>query len=322
MDNALWYTPLDKSKFASHRIEKGTGNAMMKIVKKIFGEIQLSWPKVILAAVITGFFTAAMALIPELRYTSFNAITVTFEVWILFGILIIMNSSSQLDSALKCFVFFLISQPLVYLFQVPFSNLGWALFGYYKYWFLWTLLCFPMGFIGYLMKKGKWWGFLILLPAILLTGYSYLLYFSYFLFSMPRYALICLFCVCAMIVYPVAIFDDKKIQSAGVLIGSLLIIALTIIDLRNPPIYSTEIMANGETYKFDNTYTAYLADDKFGDVKIIYMDSIESYMLHADFKRSGDTVVTLVSPGGEETAYGIHIERNKYEIKPDTSLDS
>ena len=108
---------------------------MTKALKKLFGGIDLTWFKLIIAAVVAGVFTAVMALIPELHYTSFHTIVVTFEVWILFGIIIIMNSKSNLDSALKCFVFFLISQPLVYLIQVPFSQLGWALFGYYRFWF-------------------------------------------------------------------------------------------------------------------------------------------------------------------------------------------
>ncbi len=89
----------------------------MDKLKKLFGGINLTWSKLIIFAVIAGVYTAVMALIPALEYTSFNTITVTFEVWVLFGILIIMNSRSNLDSALKCFVFFLISQPLVYLIQ-------------------------------------------------------------------------------------------------------------------------------------------------------------------------------------------------------------
>ena len=126
-----------------------------KVIKKLFGGMELSWPKLILFAVVAGVYTAVMAIIPGLKDTSFHTIAVTFEVWILFGILIIMNSKSNVDSALKCFVFFLISQPLVYLIQVPFSWQGWNLFGYYRYWFIWTILCLPMGFIGYWMKKGN-----------------------------------------------------------------------------------------------------------------------------------------------------------------------
>ena len=177
--------------------------------------------------------TAVIAIIPIFHNTSFITITVTFEVWILFGIIIIMNSKSNLDSALKCFVFFLISQPLVYLIQVPFSWQGWNLFGYYKFWFIWTLLCFPMGFTGYWMKKDKWWGYLILLPMIVLTA---------------------------------------------------------------------------------DSYAVYLTDEEYGDVEIRYDDAFEDYMIHADFKRAGDTVLTLVSPDGVKEEYDLHIERQTYEI--------
>ena len=287
---------------------------MGKPVKKWFGGIDLTWPKVILAAMAAGIFTAAMAMIPALHYTSFHTITVSFEVWILFGILIIMNSKSNLDSACKCFVFFLISQPLVYLIQVPFSQLGWQLFGYYRNWFLWTLLCFPMGFIGYYMKRGKWWGYLILLPMILLTAYSYRTYFSDFQFYMPKYILICVFCACAMILYPIVIFDDKKIRTVGAAIGGIAVVVLTVICLLNPPVYSTEIMGNGEKYTFDDTYKVSLADEKYGSVEIIYLDVIEDYMVHAEFKKAGKTVLTLESPSGEKAEYDLFIERNTYEI--------
>lgn len=287
---------------------------MKKAFKKVFGGINLTWPELILSAVAAGVFTAIMALIPALHYTSFHAIAVTFEVWIFFGILIIMNSRSNLDSALKCFVFFLISQPLVYLIQVPFSSLGWGLFGYYKYWFIWTLLCFPMGYVGYYMKKGKWWGYLILLPMIVLTAYSFACYFSDFLFYMPKYILICLFCACAMILYPVVIFDDKKIRITGATTGLLAVIVLTVVGILHPPVYSTDVLSDGEENKFDSTYTACLADEKYGRVEIIFIDSIDSYMVHGDFRKAGSTVLTLESPNGDKTEYNITIERDSYEI--------
>lgn len=287
---------------------------MKNAVKKLFGGIELTWPKVIIAAVIAGVFTAAIAIIPALNYTSFIAITVTFEVWILFGILIIMNSNSNLDAALKCFFFFLISQPLVYLLQVPFSWQGWGLFGYYKYWFLWTILCFPMGYIGYYMKKGKWWGYLILLPMIALTAYSYLTYFPRFQFSLPRFLLITLFCAAALILYPVFLFENKKIKITGAAIGAAIVVALTALCLLNPPVYSTEILANGENYQFDDSYSVTLEDGKYGDVAIRYMDGIEDYMVHADFKRAGTTVLTLTSPTGEKTEFDLVIEIDTYQI--------
>lgn len=294
----------------------------MKAIKKLFGGINLTWPKLIISAVAAGVFTAVIAIIPIFQNTSFFTITVTFEVWVLFGIIIIMNSKSNLDSALKCFVFFLISQPLVYLIQVPFSWQGWNLFGYYKVWFIWTLLCFPMGFIGFWMKKDKWWGYLILLPMIALTADSYATYFSDFQFSMPRYILISLFCACAMIIYPLVIFKNRKIKTIGAAIGGVAVIAITVICLLNPPVYSTEIMGNGEEYKFDDSYTAYLADDGYGDVEIRYDDALEDYTLHADFKRAGDTVLTLVSPNGEKKEYDLHIERVTYELTKRATEDA
>ena len=287
---------------------------MTKMLKKLFGGLNLTWPKLIIAAIIAGVYTAAMAIIPALHYTSFITITATFEVWILFGILIIMNSRSNLDAGLKCFVFFLISQPLVYLLQVPFSWQGWALFAYYKTWFIWTLLCFPMGFIGYYMKKGKWWGYLILLPMIALTAYSYLAYFSDFLFARPRYLLISLFCVCAMLINPAAIFDSKKIRTVGLIVSAAVIAAATAACLLRPPVYSTEIMANGEKYSFDGSYSVSLEDSRFGSVEIICPEHIGDYMVHAEFKKAGKTVLTLRAPDGAETKYDLRIERDKYEI--------
>ena len=287
---------------------------MGKTIKKLFGGINLTWPKLIVAAVIAGVFTAVMALIPALHYTSFHTIAVTFEVWILFGILIIMNSKSNLDSALKCFVFFLISQPLVYLVQVPFSQLGWQLFGYYKYWFIWTLLCFPMGFIGYYMKKDKWWGYLILLPMIAMTASAFLTYFSDFQFSMPRYILIVLFCAAGMILYPVFIFQNKKIRIVGAVIGAACVIVLTALCLLNPPVYSTDIMGNNEEHPLDDSYAVSLVDPRYGDVSIRYEEGMKDYFLHAEFKQSGDTVLTMISLSGEKTEYDLHIERDTYQL--------
>ena len=51
---------------------------------------------------------------------------------IMFAMIIISNCKTPKEAAAKTFVFFLISQPLIYLLQVPFSWQGWGLFHYYK----------------------------------------------------------------------------------------------------------------------------------------------------------------------------------------------
>ena len=178
-------------------------------MKKLFGGINLTWKKLVVFSIFVGIYTAVMAMLPIAKDTSFNDLTVTFEVWIFFGIFIIMNSKSPKDSALKCFIFFLISQPLVYLVQdiIKQSNLFNT---YYRFWFLWTIACLPMGFIGYYMKKDKWWGLLILIPMLLLTGEECAGYLSKTMFSFPRHLLTTIFCMSALIIYPLAIFNNKK----------------------------------------------------------------------------------------------------------------
>ena len=284
-------------------------------MKKIFRELNLTWKKIIIYSILIGIYTAAVATIPALKYTSFHTIAVTLEVWILFGILIIMNSKSNKEAALKCFVFFLISQPLIYLLQVPFSWQGWRLFSYYRFWFILTVLCIPMGYIGYYMKKDKWWGYLILFPMILITAYSYHTYLSDFMFSYPKYLLICLFCIATMLIYPLYIFKNKKIKTVGVIISSILIVVVTIINILNPPVYSTHLFSNTEEHPFDDTYKVSLKDKKYGEVKIEYLDSIEDYMIKADFKKEGKTTMILESPDGTKKEYIISIKRDTYDIE-------
>ena len=153
-------------------------------MKKIFGELNITWPKIIIFAIFIGIYSGIIAMVPVAKDTSFTDLTVTFEVWILFGILIITNSKSAKDSALKCFIFFLISQPLIYLVQ-DVVNHSKLFLTYYKNWIPWTIATLPMGFIGYYMKKDKWWGLVILTPILLMLGDHYSKYLANTMFSFP-----------------------------------------------------------------------------------------------------------------------------------------
>ena len=157
----------------------------MKIIKMRCGGINWTWRKLVSCAVAAGVYTGLINQVPFLLDTSMRDIAIAYECWVLFGIIIIMISKSALDSALKCFVFFLISQPLVYLTEVPF--LGPGILDYYRLWILPTILTFPMGFVGYYMKKDKWWGLLILSPILLLLGFHYSEYLNRTIFSFPHH---------------------------------------------------------------------------------------------------------------------------------------
>lgn len=285
-------------------------------MKRLFGKIDLTWKKVIIFACLIGIYTGIMALIPITRDTSFRDISISFEVWILFGILIIINSKSSIDSALKCFVFFLISQPLVYLVQVPFSDLGWKILDYYKNWILWTILTIPMGFIGYYMKKDKWWGLLILIPMLALLGIHYKNFLGEIIYNFPYHLLSTLFCIITIIVYPVIIFKNKKIKLTGVIIGILILIVMTFLTLANKTTYNTTILVNGGEAGavFDDSYKVYLENSKFGTVYIEYNEAIEEFMVNAKFNRAGKTNVILEDSNGNKTVFAIDVKNDRYNI--------
>ncbi|MCR5095545.1 MAG: hypothetical protein K6A70_02255 [Erysipelotrichaceae bacterium] len=285
-------------------------------IKKLFGGIELTWKKLIVFAIIAGLFTAAMAILPATNDTSFEDIAVYLDVWILFGILIIMNSKSPLDSALKCFVFFLISQPLIYLIQVPFSSLGWQIFGYYKYWFIWTLFTLPMGYIGYYMKKDKWWGLLILAPILIILGIDYSNYLGKTIYLFPHHLLSALFCAVTIAIYPLCIFNDKKVKTIGIIIGILIILAATVYALVNRYTYNTTLLSNnGELGAvFDDSYKAYLEDDSFGKVEIVYNEAIEDYLLNANLVKGGQTRLFLEDSKGSRKIYNLDIGYSKVDI--------
>lgn len=286
----------------------------MKKIKKLFGGIDLTWTNILIFAIMSGIYTALVSIFPQVRNTSLHTIAVSFEVWILFGIFIIMNSKSNVDSALKCFVFFLISQPLVYLLQVPFSLEGWSIFRHYKYWFIWTIFCLPMGYIGYFIKKDKWWGYAILLPVIILTAISYRQYLSYSTFCYPFYITISVFCVVVMFIYPNVLFNNKQINKVGTVVSLLLVIGLTVTTLIKPLIYSTEILSVVDDKNITNEYNASLADNKYGDVFVELSEFGDSYVVHADFKKRGRTELIINTPDGITKRYNLVIELFSYEL--------
>ncbi len=198
-------------------------------MKKLFGSINLTWKKLIIFSIVVAIYTAVMAILPFTKETSFRDIAIMFEWWILFGIIIICNSKSPKDSALKCFVFFLISQPLIYLIQVPFSSMGWNLFGYYRYWFYWTLGCLPMGFIGYYIKKKNLLSVLILAPMIVFLVLLGIGYINSAIESFPHHLLSGIACFAIIIVVVLYLFDNTKLKLLSLGIAVIACITILII---------------------------------------------------------------------------------------------
>ena len=288
-------------------------------MKKLFGSLRLPWPRLILFAVFCGVYTGVMAMLPAAKDTSFQDIAIRYEWWIFFAVLIIVNSESALDSACKVFVFFLISQPLVYLVQAPFNPQGFGLFRYYPFWFGLTLLTFPMAFAGWYMKKDKWWGLLILAPMLLLLGIHYSDYLRELNGFFPHHLLSTLFCAITLLLYPLAIFHDKRIRLAGLSLSLLILAVFTVLALKSgPSAYETDLMGSGGEragVEFDDSWAVSLEDEEYGQVSLRYEEQIDCWMVHAVFTKIGSTRLILRSPAGESFVYALEISRDSFDVQ-------
>ena len=195
-------------------------NKVMTVLRKVFGGLEMSWRNVIAFAIIMGTWTALMALlVPD--GNSFHDIVATPEWWVLPAIFIIVNCKKPVEAALKTFVFFLISQPLVYLIQVPFNSMGWQLFQFYKYWFIITLLTLPGAFIGWFIKHDKWYSGIILSVMTFFLAYTAFGYVKGFEQHFPDHLISVIYCFVSILFYIFVIFKDK--------IPRLITLAITII---------------------------------------------------------------------------------------------
>ncbi len=284
-------------------------------MKKLFGEVNLTWKKIIIAAVVIGISVGLLNSIPSLFDTTITDVATYFDFWILCGIFIIMNSKSNKEAAIKCFVFFLISQPLIYLAEVPFNRLGWHIFVYYKYWFIWTILTLPMGYIGYYMKKEKWYSLLILLPMLVLLGYGVGNSLSGLIYSFPHHLINLIFVVFTLIMYPLVIFNNKYLKYIGLTVSIILILFFGIKPLLKAPVYETTLRCNSEKTPFNDTYKTYLTNSDLGEVYVRYEKDLDDYCISAKFYKTGNTKLIIESPNGEKQEYNLTIGKSTYTLE-------
>lgn len=283
-------------------------------MKKLFGNLNLTYKTVIIFAIIVGVLVGGLNSIPVLYDTTITDIATYYDFWILCGILIIMNSKSNKDSALKCFLFFLISQPLIYLVEVPFNSMGWSLFRYYPFWGIMTILCLPMGYIGYYLKKDKWYGLLILTPMIILLTSSLVLTIHGVLYSFPHHLINLLLILGTAIIYPLAIFKNSKIKYIGLSISILCILILGFIALTSSPYYETILKCSNEDFYYDDTYKVYLEEEKYGKVEIDYKENLKTYCINAEFHTTGKTKLVIEDNEGKVNKYNLKIGKNTFDL--------
>ena len=280
---------------------KENKNTLKRLADKLFGGIDMTWPKVIIFAAGAAAATALFLLIPVFRNTSFERMGVYVEAWILFAVIIMSNCKKPLESALKTFVFFLVSQPLIYLFQVPFNSRGWAVFGYYKHWFILTLLTFPAAFAGWYIRKKNWLSLLILAPVLIFLAYTGFDTLRFTTAHFPRLLVTGLFCIAQVLMYVLAFTSDKWQKLAGLLVP---LAAVTVIAAFAP---NTEI--NGTNFLPDDpvlTESAYVVTEGSGTAEITIAGTGEDSMVSIHGTGFGATDFTIID-GDSEYRYTVEI---------------
>lgn len=161
----------------------------MKKISAAFGGLPMTWPIVCGFAVIIGVYVGIINQIPILHDTSFHDIAVTLEWWVLFAVLIVSNCKSAWEAGLKCLVFFLISQPVIFLVELPTIGLDKALYYYTGIWLPISLLTLPGGAIAFLAKRQNVLGAAILGVGNTIVALMGVSYFQQILKVFPRHLL-------------------------------------------------------------------------------------------------------------------------------------
>ena len=237
---------------------------------KIFGGIKMTWPRLIFFAVLSGLVTGLAALlVPD--GSSFRQIAVTFEAWIVLAIIVVMNCGKPAEAACKTFVYFLVSQPLVYLVQVPFNSLGFGLFRYYwPYWFYWTIATIPGAFIAWYIKRDDWISAVILsvaLAMLVLIGCGYL---KDLITAPPKFLVAALFCFGSVPLLILGVLKKRNSRLIAAGISVLALAACLFFQFRNGITrdYELSIGLDSNKYPVAEGWTAELEDPDNGTVEL------------------------------------------------------
>lgn len=196
-------------------------------MKRIFGELKMSWLFVIAFSLIVGVYTGVVMLIPALKDTSFQDIGISYECWVIFAVIIVVNCKNSLEAMLKCFVFFLISQPVIYFVQLvgPELTIDQAIHYYISMWGPMTLLTLPGGFIAYFSKRQNIAGAVILGIGNTIQFLFAVVYFGIAFKSIPYFHHILSAVLCVVSIFVMTFQLQKK--NINRLISFLVAVVLT-----------------------------------------------------------------------------------------------
>lgn len=288
-------------------------------MKKLFTSVNISYKFLIIFSIIVGLLVGIINRIPILNNTSFQDIAIYLDMWVILAIFIIFNCKNSKEAMFKCFIFFLISQPLIYfteiIIDVLFNNNSFidkfVLYfnNYYIHngWLLLTILTIPGSYIAYQVKKDNIFSGIILSVAtgfLMFSGINFLLNCIFYKF--PYHLLTGLTSI-IMSIYFIFILLNKKSNKIISLIITIICGLLSIIcflNISNKPIIANEII------DINNSNVTYNVDDE--DIAILKIIDKELYVYSN--KKIGETIITI-NDGNELKKYLVKSTSKNFTIK-------
>lgn len=276
----------------------------MEKLKKLFGGYHVTWKTVSLSAILAGVYTGLINQVPFLENTSFRDIAVSYEVWMLFAVLIAVNCEKPLESACKIFVFFLISQPLCFLVEVPWIGTSQASY-YLGLWVKQILLTFPGGFVAFYIKKDNLLGALIAAAAAGFESFFLVAYTAKMLSSFPHHLLTVLFCIAVICCFIGILIQKKNLRILAVIIVAACIGACGYL-LYNTVNQVSDLLPEGYT-----ECTVSAADGSY--VEIDPAGGTFTYNYHPAL--AGNNILTFTDSRGNKKIYTVTKQNGVVEIK-------
>ncbi len=199
-------------------------------MKRLYGQLNMRWLTVFLFAAVTGIYTGAVMSFDALKDTSFQDIGISYEWWVIFAVIIVVNCRKSWEAMLKCFVFFLLSQPLVYATEILLGTLApdmaWHYYG--SIWLPMTFLMLPGGFIAYYCKKQNMLGAVVLGLGNTIQAVLGVHYFAQAFLSFPHHLLSGIVCAASIFLMSFQIQRAKKNRLIAVLTPLLLTVLVVV----------------------------------------------------------------------------------------------
>ena len=162
-----------------------------KISSKVLN-LPMTWRNTLILALIAGAYTGLIAQAKFLADTSISDIAVTYEWWVFFAMIIIVNQKRWWEAGLKTILFFLVSQTVVFLVEFPIVGEF-----YFAYWYRWmeiALLTLPGGIFAWLSTKRHFAADIVLSIPVALLCITGVMHTIVFLRKPPFHILSFIFC--------------------------------------------------------------------------------------------------------------------------------